>query len=123
MGPNHRHAEPTNANALTDAEVTLRFARPDDTDALAVLAALDYSHTLPGPVLVAAVSGELWAAVSRENGHAVADPFRPSGELTRLFLERARQLRRTEHGLDRGVRGAWPAAAPDGIDVTRTGAR
>jgi len=44
MGPNHRHVEPMNANALTDAEVTLRFARPGDTDALAVLAALDCRH-------------------------------------------------------------------------------
>jgi hypothetical protein len=76
----------------TDARVTLRFARSDDAEALARLAALDSSHAPRGTVLVADAGGELWAAVGVEDGHVVADPFRPSGELAFRLVERARRL-------------------------------
>jgi hypothetical protein len=46
-------------------------------------------------VLVAEVDGRLWAALSLEDGHAIADPFRPSGELAFLLAQRARQIART----------------------------
>jgi len=82
------HAVPAGAG------VTVRHARPGDADALAVLAQLDSSHAPRGDVLVAEVSGELWAAVSLDDGHVVADPFRPSGELTFALLDRARRERR-----------------------------
>ena len=45
-------------------------------------------------MIVADAGGELWAAVSLEDGHAVANPFRPSGELTWSLMERARELNR-----------------------------
>ena len=51
-----------------------------------------------GDVLVAEVGGEVWAAISLDDRHAIADPFRPTGELVALLLERARQLRRAERG-------------------------
>jgi hypothetical protein len=76
----------------TDERVSLRFARPDDAEALARLAALDSSRAPRGTVLVAEAGGELWAAVGVEDGHVVADPFRPSGELAFRLVERARQL-------------------------------
>ena len=47
-----------------------------------------------GDVIVADAGGELWAAVSLDDGHAVANPFRPSGELTWSLMERARGLNR-----------------------------
>ena len=72
------------------ADVTLRYARPDDADALAVLAELDTSRAPRGDLLVAEADGELWAAVSLDDGHAIANPFRPSGELTFRLIERAR---------------------------------
>ena len=75
-------------------ELTLRYATAADADALQRLAQLDSSRTPEGTVLAAAVDGDLWAAVSVEYGDAVADPFRPSGELVSLLHERARQLRR-----------------------------
>jgi hypothetical protein len=78
----------------TIVDVTIRFARPDEADALATLARLDSSHTPQGNVLVADVRGELWAAVSVDDGQAVANPFRPSGELTFRLAERARALQR-----------------------------
>jgi hypothetical protein len=78
----------------TVVDLTIRFARPDEAEALAALARLDSSHAPQGTVLVADVRGELWAAVSVDDGHAVANPFRPSGELTFRLAEHARELHR-----------------------------
>ena len=73
--------------------ITIRFAYPDDAQALARLAALDSKPVPPGPLLVAEVAGELWAAVSVA-GHAsvIADPFRHTAELVTLLRERANRL-------------------------------
>jgi hypothetical protein len=79
----------------SSASVTIRYARPDDALALLDLAALDSSYAPSGFVLVAEVGGQIWAALSLEDGHAIADPFRPSGELSFLLAERARQIART----------------------------
>ena len=75
--------------------ITIRFAYPDDAAALRRLAALD-SQLLPsGPLLVAEVAGELWAAVSATGGReAIADPFRHTAELVALLYERADRLTR-----------------------------
>jgi len=78
--------------------VTLRYAVPGDAEALSELAQLDSSRAPRGDVIVADVGGELWAAVSLEDGHAVATPFRPSGELTWRLMERARELNRASRG-------------------------
>jgi hypothetical protein len=72
--------------------VTIRYARPDDALALMELAYLDSSYAPEGVVIVAEVGGRIWAARSLEDGHAIADPFRPSGELSFLLAERARQV-------------------------------
>jgi hypothetical protein len=78
----------------TVADVTVRYARDEDAEALAVLADLDSSRGPGGTVIVAEVDSELWAAVSLDDGHAVANPFRPSGELTFRLAERAREINR-----------------------------
>jgi hypothetical protein len=75
-------------------ELTLRYATAADAEALERLAQLDSAHTPAGTVLTASVDGDMWAAVSVEDGDAVSDPFRPAGELVSLLHERARQLRR-----------------------------
>jgi hypothetical protein len=87
--------------------LTLRHAVPADADGLNRLAELDSSRAPRGVVLVAEVGGELWAAVSLDDMHAVADPFRPTGELVALLTERARQLRRSERGRRR-LPLVWP---------------
>jgi hypothetical protein len=74
-------------------DVTIRRAFPDDDQALRRLAALDGSALPEANVLVAEVAGELWAAVAVDDGHAVADPFRPTAELVTLLRERARHMR------------------------------
>ena len=76
------------------AHVTIRHARP--ADALAALAKVDSSHPPRGAILVAEMGGELWAAVSLDDAHLIANPFRPTGELAFRLIERARELRRAE---------------------------
>ncbi len=83
---------PTQAIEGSGSTVTIRYARPDDALALLDLADLDSSHAPHGVVIVAEVAGQIWAAQSLEDGHAIADPFRPSGELAFLLAERARQI-------------------------------
>jgi hypothetical protein len=93
--------------------LTLRHAVPADADELDRLAQLDSRRAPRGVVLVAEVGGELWAAVSLDDMHAVADPFRPTGELVALLMARARQLRRAEHGGRQGLPRVWPGTGYD----------
>ncbi len=83
---------PTQDFEVASPAVTIRYARPDDALALLDLADVDSSTAPSGIVLVAEVGGRIWAAHSLDDGHAVADPFRPTGELSFLLAERARQL-------------------------------
>jgi hypothetical protein len=81
--------------------LTVRASGPGDTFAVARLAALDSAPVPDGPLLLAEVDGELWAAVQLEGRAAIADPFRPSGELVALLHEQAREVER-----DRRAAGA-----------------
>ena len=67
---------------MTDKTLTIRLAEVADAGALARLAALDSSSPPTGAALVAEVGDELWAAIEIDSGTAIADPFRPSGELS-----------------------------------------
>jgi hypothetical protein len=71
----------------------IRQARPADASALERLAQLDSSQVPRGDVLIAEVGDELWAAMSLEDGHAIADPLRPSADVVLMLAERSRQLR------------------------------
>jgi hypothetical protein len=73
--------------------VTIRWALPSDLETLERLAALDSKKLPPGPLLVAAVDDQIWAAVATLDATAVADPFVPSGDLVGLLRTRASQLR------------------------------
>jgi hypothetical protein len=73
--------------------VTIRHIGPGDVEALRRLSAMDSKREPSGEILVADVGGELWAAISVDDRHTVADPFRPTGELVSLLDARARQLR------------------------------
>jgi len=85
---------PTTQVRRSTPDVNLRLARRDESAAVERLAELDSARAPEGRVLVAEVQGELWAALSLEDFHAVADPFRPTEELVLLLVERGRQLRR-----------------------------
>jgi hypothetical protein len=82
------------AIATGASPLTIRLAGPLDEEPLRRLAGMDSSATPTGEVLVAEVDGRLLAAVSLDDGHLVADPFRPTGELAWLLVERARALSR-----------------------------
>jgi hypothetical protein len=69
-----------------DEPITIRRATPDDEAALARLAALDSARIPAGAVLVAESRGELRAALSLEDGEAIADPFRPTASVVELLV-------------------------------------
>jgi hypothetical protein len=100
-------------DAHAPAPLTLRYAVPADTDELDRLAQLDSTRAPRGAVLVAEVGGELWAAISLDDQQSVADPFRPTGELVALLVERARWLRRSRHGRLDDLPRVWPQAGYD----------
>ena len=79
-----------------DITLTIRHAGPADVEALRKLAQLDSSRVPTGEILVAEVGGELWAAISVDDRHTIADPFRPTREIVLLLKQRTRQLRRAE---------------------------
>ena len=95
---------PTQDVQVASPAVTIRYARPEDALALLDLADLDSSQAPHGVVLVAEVDGRLWAAHSLDDGHAIANPFHPTGELSFLLAERARQLSRAARPSRRRLR-------------------
>jgi len=88
-----------------------------DEPALRRLAELDSRRVPAGEVLVAAVGGELVAALSVDGTAAIADPFRPTLGLVRLLGVRAAQLRRAAdepaHAASRLPAHGRPAVAGD----------
>jgi hypothetical protein len=108
---------------LTMNSLTIRMATPSDTAAVNRLAALDSSPAPQGAVLVAEVGGQLWSAISLDDFELVADPFRPTGELQFLLVERARQIRRGERGRGHGGRLAHAFASVTGHGRPRPTAR
>ena len=94
-------------------KLTIRYATPDDAGDLERLAQLDSDRPPRGVVLLADVGGEVWAAVSLDDGHLVADPFRPSGELAFLLAQRARTIRRAERGRMGRLPHVFPTHVPD----------
>nr|MDQ3093469.1 hypothetical protein [Actinomycetota bacterium] len=71
--------------AGTDEVVTVRRAEAADRAALERLAGRDNNPVPTGEVLLAAVDGEVRAALSLDGATVVADPFRPTAELVELL--------------------------------------
>ena len=89
------------SRTLTDGNLTLRTATPEDADRLAQLAALDSVRTPLDPILLAEVAGEVRAALSLSDGMVIADPFYSTAGLVELLHERASELsgrRPAQHG-------------------------
>ena len=81
------------AELLNTNTITIRRANASDASALRRLAALDDAQApaARSDVLIAETAGEPVAAVTR-SGRAIADPFRPTGELVELLQLRARPV-------------------------------
>jgi hypothetical protein len=73
-------------------DITIRRADEHDADSIARLAALDSTRAPRGLVLVAETDGELWAAISADDGHVAADPFRPSADSADLLRRHVASL-------------------------------
>ena len=73
--------------------ITIRHSTDRDTNSVLRLAALDDRPAPVGDTLVAEVDGQVWAAVGIDDGGAVADPFRPAGDVVWLLQVRAEQER------------------------------
>jgi hypothetical protein len=103
----------TQGTHMSDTTTTFTIRAAGDSDGFAIhrLAALDSSRPPSGDVLVAEVGDELWAAVEVATGTAVADPFRPSGELVELLRVRAEGLTGKRHGERRSLARLLPRAA------------
>ena len=96
---------------MTDTALTIRRATAADAFAIKRLAALDSASPPTGDVLLAEMGGELWAAVALDGGAAIADPFRPSGDLVDLLRFRAERLRGDESAHRGALAGLLPRAA------------
>ena len=87
------------------APITIRLATPDDDFGLMRLAALDSADEEPaGRVLLAEVDGELRAALSLEDGSAIADPFHPTLHILELLRTHASGIGRRTGGRRRLLR-------------------
>jgi hypothetical protein len=75
---------------LPASTVLIRAASGTDVAALDRLAQLDSAHVPTGDLLVAEADGTLVAALSVDNGSAIADPFRPTADVVDLLALRAR---------------------------------
>jgi hypothetical protein len=77
---------------MNNTALTIRRATAADAFALRRLATIDSAAPPTGDVLLAQMGDELWAAVSVDTGAAIADPFRPSGDLVDLLRFRAERV-------------------------------
>jgi hypothetical protein len=94
--------------------VTIYMSEPDE--AIERLAQLDSARCPTGAVLVAAVDGELRAALPLDGGRAIADPFHPTAALVSLLEVRLAQTNaRPRRGrLARAAARRQPAAGAAG---------
>ena len=76
---------------MTD-RVSIYRAGPDDQLALDRLAELDSQPPPTEPMLIAALDGQLQAAIPLRGGPAIADPFHRTAQLVALLELRAAQL-------------------------------
>ena len=72
--------------------VAIRMATAGDRSSLERLAELDSTDTPTGETLIAELRERAVAALSLDDGTAIADPFVPTGDIVALLRLRAAQL-------------------------------
>jgi hypothetical protein len=77
---------------VAESTLVIRVATPFDDADLRRLAELDSARPLSGPVIVAQTDGRIDAALSLEDGRAIADPFRPTAGLIEVLRARGARL-------------------------------
>lgn len=105
QGGEHSGHSMTTLTPPITAPITIRIATPDDHVGLIRLAALDSADAQPsGRVLLAEVDGELRAALSLDDGSAIADPFHPTLHILELLRTHANGMERRAGGRRRLLR-------------------
>lgn len=102
----------SNAMAPTETtydEVTVRWAKPRDAEAIRRVAGRDSKLSPAGATLVAEVAGEIAAALAIDGGETIADPFRPTSDLVDMLELRAAQIAAHGQAKGRGVASLWLA--------------
>jgi predicted MFS family arabinose efflux permease len=84
-----RSTDPKGIPVFAANRYIIRAAADEDAAALAHIAEVDSQRPLQGPVLVGLIDGRPAAAISLEDGRAVADPFRSTGHLVAHLRVRA----------------------------------
>jgi hypothetical protein len=94
MDPACQHRAMPSAPPVPVGESTLviRVATRYDDAPLRDLATLDSARPLAGPVIVAESDGRIDAALSLQDGRAIADPFRATAGLVEVLRARAARL-------------------------------
>lgn len=77
---------------VAESTLVIRIATRLDHADVRRLAELDSARPLRGTVIVAQADGRIDAALSLEDGRAVADPFRPTAGLVEVLRARAARL-------------------------------
>ena len=70
----------------------VRFAHPDEAETLRRLAQLDDAPELAGEILVATIGPDVVAAISRDDGRVVANPFVLTSDAVELLRRSATAL-------------------------------
>jgi hypothetical protein len=70
----------------------VRFAHPDEAGTLRRLAQLDDAPELAGEILVATIDADVVAALSLDDGRAVANPFVLTSDAVKLLRRSATAL-------------------------------
>lgn len=94
--------------------VVIRSAVASDDAEVTRLAELDGGRPPAQGALVAELHGRLVAAIGVDGGRAVADPFKPTGDVVRLLELRASQLRQAANGSTDGQLRAGRDGAASG---------
>jgi len=68
-----------------EGNLVVRRGSHPDTDALAIVAALDSSRPLTGRTVVGELDGRIVAAVSLHDGRVVADPFVATADVVEML--------------------------------------
>ena len=77
---------------MTDRNLTIRVAKPEDSQTLRNLSELDSSDPLRGHVLLAERAGTPLAAISLETGAVTADPFEHTTDAVHMLRLRRYQI-------------------------------
>ena len=86
---------------LSRGPVVIRMATAADRSSLERLAQLDSADMPTGATLIAELGERAVAALSLNDGDAIADPFVPTGDIVALLRLRATQLNTPHPGTSR----------------------